>query len=88
MASSTGVVLAAGGITVANRVVFNGKPWEWRVPIATGLSAVLFSLAETMLGPELPRAVALVALVTVVLSRIDPTVPSPAESALKWINQK
>lgn len=84
MAASTGIVLAIGGITLTNRVIFNGQPFEWRVPIATGVAAALLALAETVIGPELPRAVALVALVTVSLARVDPTVPSPAESAVKW----
>jgi len=88
MAASTGIILAIGGITVTNRVIFNGQPLDWKVPIATGLAAVIFSFAETVVGPEFPRAVAMVALVTIAFARVDPSVPSPAESALKWYNGK
>lgn len=84
MAASTGPILATGAIVVANRVVFNDQPMEWRVPVATGITALVFAGAESVLGSGVPRAVALVALVSVTLSRVDPTVPSPAESALRW----
>lgn len=88
MASSTGIVIATGGIVLANRVVFNGQEMDWRIPIATGLAAGMFALAETMIGSEVPRAVALLALVAVTLTRVDPSVPSPAESALTWYNER
>jgi hypothetical protein len=88
VAASTGIVLSIGAITVANRTVFNGQPMDWRPVIATGIVAVMLSGAETMIGPEIPRALAMVALVTVVFSRVDPRVPSPAESALNWYNKR
>lgn len=88
MSSTTGLVLAVGGITIVNRTIFNGQPWEWKVPIATGIAAVMFSGVETFIGPELPRALAMMALVAVTMSRVDPSVPSPAESALKWWNSQ
>lgn len=86
MARTTGVVLAIGGITIANRVIFNNQDMDWKVPIATGLAAGMFALLEK--GWE-KGAVALswVALLTILLARIDPKVPSPAESALKWYNK-
>ena len=87
MAASTGIVLATGGIVLANRVVFNDQPMDWRIPIATGIAAASFALLETMIGSDLPRAVAMLALVTVTLSRVDPAVPAPAESALKWYRE-
>lgn len=87
MAASTGPILAVGALTVVNRTVFNGMPMDWRAPIATGLAAIAFAGAETFMGPAIPRGIALVALVAVVFSRIDPKVPSPAESALNWWNK-
>lgn len=87
MAASTGPVLAIGAITVTNRTVFNGMPMDWRIPIATGLAALVLAGAETIVGPAIPRGVALVALVAVCLTRIDPAVPSPAESAINWWNK-
>lgn len=86
MAESTGPILAAGGIVIANRVVFNNQPINWKQPIATGLAAMILAGSETVLGPKLPRALAIMALLAVTLSRVDPSVPSPAESALAWFN--
>jgi len=44
MSATTGPVLALGGITIANRVVFNDQPMDWRIPIATALAAGMFAL--------------------------------------------
>jgi len=87
MAQSTGPILAIGAITLTNRVLFNGMPMDWRIPIATGLAAIAFAGAESVIGPTIPRGIALIALVAVALTRIDPKVPSPAESALAWWNK-
>jgi predicted MFS family arabinose efflux permease len=87
MAQSTGTILAIGGITMANQTLFNGKPVDWRVPIATGMAALAFSAAETMVGPAVPKAVALVALVAVLFTEISPPTPSPVQSALTWWNK-
>jgi hypothetical protein len=83
MSATTGPVLAIGGITLANRVVFNDQPMDWRVPIATAIAAGMFALLERG-WPRGATALAWLALVTVILTRVDPSVPSPAESALKW----
>ncbi len=87
MAQTTGPVLVIGGITVLNRTVFNGKPMDWRIPIATGIAAGLFALMERATGRGAVY-LAYLALGAVVLTRVDPTVPSPAESALKWFNAR
>lgn len=87
MAASTGPVLAIGAITIANRTLFNDKPMDWKVPIATAIAAVLFAGAERAIGSGAVK-VAYLALITVVLARVDPSVPSPAESALRWFNQR
>ncbi len=86
MSRTTGPILAVGGITLANAVVVNGKPIDWRIPIATGVAAGMFSLAEQ--GWE-KGAVALsyLALVTVLFVRLQPDVPSPVESFATWWNQ-
>jgi hypothetical protein len=47
---STGPVLAIGAITVVNQVGFQENPIDWRVPIATGMAAMLFGLAEKAAG--------------------------------------
>lgn len=83
MARSTGPLIAVGVITVVNQSVFNDKPVDWRVPIAAGGAAMIFSLAEKAMPDFIPM-VAWIALVGVLLSRVDPAIPSPAESFLDW----
>lgn len=83
MARSTGPILAIGGITIANQTLLNGQPLDWRVVVATGGAALLFGLVEKA-SPELAVGLAYIGLVTVLLVRVDPKTPSPAESALKW----
>lgn len=87
MAESTGPVLAIGAITLANRVVFNDQPMDWKIPIATAMAAVLFSGAERAVGRGAVY-VAYLGLVTIVFARVDPKVPAPAETALKWFNER
>lgn len=86
VSKTTGPVLAIGGLTIVNQTVFNGQPMDWRVPIATGLAAVGFSLAERA-WPQGAEILAWTALLTVLITRTNPKVPSPAESALSWWNQ-
>jgi hypothetical protein len=74
-----------GAITVANRTVFNGQPMDWRVPIATGLLAVGFNLAERV-WPQGAAILAWTGVATIVLTRTQANVPSPVESALSWWN--
>jgi hypothetical protein len=83
MSESTGPIIALGGITVLNRSVFNGQPFDMRIPIATGLAAGLFALGDKATGGFTAK-VAWLALVAVVLTRVDPKVPAPAESFLQW----
>lgn len=83
MAKSTGPILAIGAITVANQTLLNGQPLDWRVPVATGLAAAVFALVEKG-SEELAVGLAYVALATLLFSRTNPKVPSPAETMLKW----
>lgn len=87
MAESTGPILAIGAITLANRSIFNDEDVDWRVPIATTIAAVLFAGAEKAVGRPAVW-VSYLALLTVSLVRIDPKVPSPAESALAWFEKR
>jgi len=78
MARSTGPILAMGTITLANRVIVNRQPMDWRIPVATGLAAGAFALMEK--GWEAGTvATAWLALVISLFIRLDPTVPSPIE---------
>jgi hypothetical protein len=87
VAESTGPILAVGAITVANRTVFNDQPMDWKVPIGTAIAAVLFAGMERAVGRSAVM-LAYLALLTSVFARVDPAVPSPAESALKWFNER
>lgn len=87
MSESTGPILAVGAITVGNRVIFNDEPMDWKVPIATAIAAVLFAGAERAVG-RTAVYVAYLALISVVFVPIDPKIPSPAESALGWFNER
>jgi hypothetical protein len=86
MAKSTGPILAIGGITLANKSLLHQQPFDWRIAIATGISAGMFALLEK--GWE-RGAVALswLALVTVLLVRVDRNVPAPAESLNTWLRK-
>jgi len=86
MSQTTGVILAMGATTVVNRTVFQGEPMDWRIPIATGLLAVGFSLAERAY-PQGAEILAWTTFLTTLITRVDPKVPSPAESALAWWKQ-
>lgn len=85
MSKTTGPVLAIGAITVVNNTVFHDQPMDWRVPIATGFAAIGFSLAERVWGQG-AEILAWTALLTIILSRTNPKVPSPVESAVTWYN--
>jgi hypothetical protein len=87
MAKSTGIILAVGGVTVFNQVILIKKEIDWRVPVATGFAAMAFSLLEKV-NQTLTVGVAWVALLTVLLVRIDPKQPAPVETLLKTWNQE
>ena len=83
MAKTTGVILAIGGITLTNRVLFQDQKMDWRIPIGTALAAVLFAGAEKA-WTEGAVLLSWTALATITFTRTDADVPSPAESALTW----
>lgn len=82
---STGPILAVGGITLVNQTIVNGKPIDWKVPIATGIACGAFAMLENF-SPETATGLAWLALLSVVFVRIKPDVPAPAESFVKWWN--
>lgn len=83
MARSIGPILAVGGITVANQTLLNGRPLDWRVPVATAGAAAAFALIEKAWSDG-AVALAYLALVSVLFVRLEPSTPAPVESALKW----
>lgn len=86
MAKSTGIILAVGGVTLFNQVILNQKDIDWRIPVATGMTAVIFSLGEKV-NSTFTVGIAWVALATVLLTRVNPKEPSPTENLLKYWNQ-
>jgi hypothetical protein len=83
MSRTLGPILATGAVTIANQTIFHGEEMDWRVPIATGLAAIGFTLAERV-APEVAVILAWTTFITVMLSRTNPKVPSPVESAVTW----
>jgi hypothetical protein len=82
MARTTGPILAIGAITVAADVLPGGE-LDMRVPVATGIAAGLFALVERT-WEDGAVALAYVALVTILLVRVQPGRPSPTERILQW----
>ncbi len=83
MSRSTGPILALGAITVANQTIVGGQPLNWRVPVATGLAAGAFALAERAF-PDGVVALAWLAVVAVLFVRLDPREPAPVERFVTW----
>lgn len=91
MGQSTGVVLAVGGITAANEVLFaplagHGTPWKnfnWRViPATLGLALALNGLEK--IAPGFATGLAWLALLAVLIVPFG-NAPTPLENALKVI---
>lgn len=83
MSRSTGPILATGLVTMANESVLNGRPIDWRVPVATGLLALGVDLIERA-WPQGAVVLAWGGLLAVLLTRTQTDIPSPAESLLSW----
>ena len=90
MAESTGLILAAGGITLANEAFFAplaaGKTNDfshinWRIVPATLIAAAALAATE-QLSPQFAKGLAGIALITVLLARFG-NAPAPAENLAK-----
>ena len=89
MSESTGLVFLVGGITAANEVLFaplagNGTPWQnfnWRIIPATGIFALAMAGVD-QISPTLGKGIAVIALVTVLVSRFG-NAPAPIENVSK-----
>jgi hypothetical protein len=66
-----------------NGTILHNQPVDWRVPIATGLLAGGATLLEKI-APEMTVIIAWTGLITILLTRVDPKVPSITESVLGW----
>lgn len=87
MAKSTGPVVAAAAITTFTGVIVHGRPVldGVRIAVAGGIAAGGLYLIEQV-WPEGAVALSWLALITVLLVRLDPKVPAPAEAVANWIN--
>lgn len=87
MSATTGPVLAMGGVTLANQMLLHDKPFDPKIPIATGIAAGAFALAEKG-WPSGATALAWMAFIAVMITRVNPSVPSPVESLAAWWRQQ
>jgi hypothetical protein len=83
VSATTGPILAIGGITMANNILFHDQSFDFRVPIATLIAAAGFSAIEH-LSTGFAVALAWTAFAVVLLTRVDPKVPSPIETLSAW----
>lgn len=83
MARSTGPMLAVGAITLLNETIVHDEPIDWRIPVAAGVAAGMLALVER-LSEGAAVGIAYTALITILLARVKPGVPSPVESVLDW----
>jgi hypothetical protein len=81
MASSTGVVLAVGGISFGNEWLLNKQPPNFKILLATGVAAFMLA-GLSRLSEPLATGIAWIALVTVALTEQNGK-PAPAENLLK-----
>lgn len=86
MARTTGPILAVGAISFVNKAVLNDGGVDIRIPVATGFAAIAFALLERV-HEGLAVGIAWIALAAVLLTRVDPRVPSPTETLLKYWNR-
>lgn len=81
MAQSTGIILAAGGISFGNKWLLEHKSPDMKILLATGVAALMLAGAEHV-NKELAVGIAWIALVTTILAPVGST-NSPAVNLLK-----
>jgi hypothetical protein len=94
VSESTGLVLAIGGITLANEALFaplagHGTPWKdinWRILPATAILAGALALVDK-LSPDVGRGIAIIALVTVLFAQVG-SAPAPLENLAQIMGEK
>lgn len=89
MARSTGPIVAAGALTLFNNVIVHQRSisQDSRVIVATAVAAGGLALLEHV-SAQLAVGISWLALVTVLLVRVDPKTPAPLESFATWWNGK
>jgi hypothetical protein len=84
--SPLGPILAVGAISLGNEVIIHGQKVSMRIIVGTGLAAMGLSVLEDLI-PGLGTGIAWLTLVTVLLVRINPAVPSPVETINDWFKK-
>lgn len=87
MARTTGPIIIMGTITTANAVIVHNQPFSLGIPAATLGAAVVFAGLEKI-DADVAVALAYTALIAVLLTRVNPKVPSPVESFNSWLEGK
>lgn len=85
MAASTGIVLAMGGIVIANNTIVNKQPFwprEAKVALATGILALGLGVLDKA-SPELATGLAIIAFITAMVTPFGAR-KSPLESLLGY----
>ena len=72
MAQSTGIILAAGGISFVNEWLLEKKSPDFKIPLATCIAALMLSGAEHISQP-IAVGVAWIALITVIFAPVGST---------------
>lgn len=87
MSRTTGPILAAGAITAFVAVVVEERPVldSAKIAVGTGIAAGGLFLLEKA-WPDMAVALAWMALLTILLVRVDPQVPAPAEAVSRWLS--
>jgi hypothetical protein len=75
----------AGALSFANSSLLNQQPVNWKIPIATGIAAVMLSGIEKVWG-EGATAMAWMAVVAVLFVPIN-NKPSPIENLLTFLQK-
>lgn len=87
MARTTGPLLAIGAVSMANQALTPGASVDWRIPVAAGLGAGVFALAERA-WPDGVVAIAWLALLATLFVRPSPAVPAPIETLTNTLRTK
>lgn len=89
MAQTTGIVLATGSVTLANLFLFDSQPMRdpWneaaKVLVATGVVAGTLSILERP-APDLAIMLGWGIFFGMMVTRLNPEVPSPTERFITW----
>ena len=85
MSQSTGPILASAAVVIGNAVIIHDKTWASQARVAVGAAVVAggLTLMERLL-PSAATAFAWLTLAGVLLVRVEPNTPSPAESFADW----